>query len=322
MSEKSQPKKSPIKSDNPFDKSSKSASDQPAKFDEPIIRAALENLAKGNAAYAKFNARIVQTRQTVLGVRTPALRTFAKKLARQISGYDDAAELLRIIDDKIFEEVLLVGFALNYAKNLTTGERIALTKIYLEKVDSWAQIDTFIGKYPAAALDEYWNFALECLGSSREMAVRCGLIILFENFLTSEKIDEVLAKVRAVKSDKYYVRMAAAWLYAEAAVNFYELILTELLRPEIDVWTKTKALSKMLESRRFSPAQKAEIRATRDELKSGAAKNSGIAAKKFGANLKKSAVKNHTDGTKISGNGVKNSADCGENNSAKTAERD
>jgi hypothetical protein len=54
--------------------------------------------------------------------------------------------------------------------------------------------------------------------------------------------------------------MALAWLYTEAAVNFYTQTLAELKRAEIDTWTRRKALQKMLESYRFSEVQKAEIR--------------------------------------------------------------
>jgi hypothetical protein len=57
--------------------------------------------------------------------------------------------------------------------------------------------------------------------------------------------------------------MGLAWLYAEAAVEHYDKTLAELARPGADPWTRRKAYQKMLESFRFTPAQKEEIRALR-----------------------------------------------------------
>ena len=49
--------------------------------------------------------------------------------------------------------------------------------------------------------------------------------------------------------------MALAWLYATAAVNFFEKTLAELENRQIDAWMRNKAYQKMRESRRFTPRQ-------------------------------------------------------------------
>ena len=53
--------------------------------------------------------------------------------------------------------------------------------------------------------------------------------------------------------------MALAWLYATAAVNFFELTLSELENEYVDTWTRNKAYQKMRESRRFTPEQQEVI---------------------------------------------------------------
>jgi hypothetical protein len=58
-----------------------------------------------------------------------------------------------------------------------------------------------------------------------------------------------------------------ARLYATAGVKFYDKTLAEIKRPEIDVWTKNKALQKMLESYRFTDKQKEEIRKLKNKQK-------------------------------------------------------
>jgi hypothetical protein len=49
-------------------------------------------------------------------------------------------------------------------------------------------------------------------------------------------------------------------LYATAGVKFYDKTLKEIKRVEVDIWTRNKALQKMLESYRFTDKQKEEIR--------------------------------------------------------------
>ena len=44
---------------------------------------------------------------------------------------------------------------------------------------------------------------------------------LMTNFLDKAHIDRVFAALRTVSHDGYYVKMAMAWLYATAAVNFF-----------------------------------------------------------------------------------------------------
>lgn len=62
--------------------------------------------------------------------------------------------------------------------------------------------------------------------------------------------------------------MGMAWLYASAAINFYDLTLGEIKNVNLNPWTKKKALTKMLESYQFTSEQKEQIRSLRSELNS------------------------------------------------------
>jgi len=157
----------------------------------------------------------VNTRQNLLGVRMPDLRDFAKNLARENGDFFDLKNFLEMINDEIYEEVLCAGLLIFYSRKLTADEKILLTKNYLAKVDSWAQIDSFVQNLnkekfaknsretSSEIREKYWHFAIETLYSDKEFFVRYGVMILFENFLNAEKIVNVFANLREIICDKY-----------------------------------------------------------------------------------------------------------------------
>ena len=218
----------------------------------------LTKLAEGNEAYAEFNKRIINTKMLVIGVRVPDLRRLARKLAPDVNAAD-ISELLTVQDES-FDYVLLCGLLIMHAR-LDDQTAIDLTRQYLPRVDSWAHIDVFVEKKRRFAGEVWWDFALACLQGEAELTVRYGVVSLMTNFLDEAHIDQVFAALRDIKHDGYYVKMALAWLYATAAVQFFELTLAELENGHADVWTRNKAYQKMRESRRFTPEQQDVIAA-------------------------------------------------------------
>ena len=212
----------------------------------------LTNLAQGNETYAAFNQRIVNTKMPVIGVRVPDLRRLARELAPDMSAADISK--LLTVQNESFDYVLLCGLLITHAR-LDDQTTIDLVKQYLPRVDSWAHIDTFVEKKRRFAGEIWWDFALECLQNEAEFTVRYGVVSLMTNFLDEAHIDQVFAALRGIKHDGYYVKMVLAWLYATAAVHFFELTLAELENEHIDAWTCNKAYQKMRESRRFTPEQ-------------------------------------------------------------------
>lgn len=225
-------------------------------YDDIVTK--LAKLAEGNETYVEFNKRIVNTKMPVIGVRVPDLRRLARELAPDMSAAD-ISELLTVQDES-FDYVLLCGLLITHAR-LDDQTAIDLTKQYLPRVDSWAHIDVFIEKKRRFAGEVWWDFALACLQGEAELTVRYGVVSLMTNFLDEAHIDQVFAALRDIKHDGYYVKMALAWLYATAAVQFFELTLAELENGHADVWTRNKAYQKMRESRRFTPKQQDVIAA-------------------------------------------------------------
>ncbi|MFV0485010.1 MAG: DNA alkylation repair protein [Candidatus Saccharimonadales bacterium] len=235
------------------------------KIDLEELRKELALLAAGNEEYAEFNKKIVKTEKSVLGVRTPALRKLAKDTAKAV----DSAEISLLLDGvntEIYEEILLAGLVINYAK-LSDGEKLELTKKFLKLADNWAHIDMFAEKQRRKYDRElWWDYSLLCLKSDAEFVVRYGVINLMSNYLDDEYLDRTLIEVRAVKHDGYYVKMGLAWLYATAAVYDFERVMSELADNPIDPWVKRKAYTKMIESYQITPEQKEQIREARGKL--------------------------------------------------------
>jgi 3-methyladenine DNA glycosylase AlkD len=270
-------------------------------------RERLNELARGNEEYAEFNRRIVNTSQRVLGVRMPDLRQLARSLARDLD-FAAAQKFIKFASGEVYEEVLLCGLIINYAK-LTAAEKIKLTRQFLKYVDNWAAVDCCAARLPKGPTlrqerDLWWEFALECLDSTAEFTARYGVVLLMTNSIDpfsknltvtaskakqssnnhldyftspsspelglarndSNSLSEVFAALRRVRHDGYYVKMALAWLYATAAVKYFDQTLAEINRPGLDVWTRRKALTKMLESYRFTPEQKTQIREFRGRI--------------------------------------------------------
>ena len=66
----------------------------------------------------------------------------------------------------------------------------------------------------------------------------------------------MLQLVADVKSDEFYVKMAAAWYFSVALVKQYDAALPYIQNKQLDPWTHNKAIQKALESRRISPETK------------------------------------------------------------------
>ena len=79
-------------------------------------------------------------------------------------------------------------------------------------------------------------------------------------YLNDKYIDKVIENIRKVKSDKYYVQMAIAWLLSVSYIKQKEKTLEYLANNDLDDFTYKKALQKIIESYRVSKQEKEIIR--------------------------------------------------------------
>ena len=225
-------------------------------------REKLAELARGNESLAGNTEKLVVSGKRMLGVRMADLRKLAKEQVKGL-GAEDIRVFMVSIDEGIYDEVMLTGLMIDGAK-IADAEKIALMRVYLTKVDSWALIDSVAMGKKKLDRELWWEFIDECLASPEEFSVRYGLVLMISNFLG--ELSRVLERANRVRHDAYYVKMALAWLYSEVALEDYELAMAEMRDETKDTWVRRKALTKMLESYRIDDEQKASVRKLRDEL--------------------------------------------------------
>ena len=85
-------------------------------------------------SFADFQAKLLPTveHSSIIGVRIPILRDIAKELLRN----DEAADLMKTLPHRFFEENLLHGIFISEMKDF--DECLAETERFLPFVDNWA----------------------------------------------------------------------------------------------------------------------------------------------------------------------------------------
>ena len=202
--------------------------------------------------YRDFQVKLIPTvdPEAIIGVRTPALRKYAKQLSRK-EGIDAFLEQL---PHTYFDENQLHAFILSEMKDY----EICVKKVdhFLPYVDNWATCDQLSPKVFKKHRPELLKEIRRWIKSGETYTVRFGIGMLMQHFLDEDfdpAYPEMVAKIR---SDQYYVNMMIAWYFATALAKQYDAALPYVENMRLDAWTHNKAIQKAAESYRVSPDQK------------------------------------------------------------------
>lgn len=211
-------------------------------------------------AYQKFQASLLPTLppQSILGVRMPLLRAYAKILAKS----PELPAFLQDLPHRYYEENQLHAVLLSGCPDY--GICIQDVQRFLPYVDNWSTCDALrprvFRKNPGALLDEIWLW----LNSAHPYTVRFAIAMLMEHFLDDGAFDmRYPAAVAALRSTEYYVNLMVAWYFATALAKQYDSVLPFLENSALDPWTRRKTIQKAIESRRLTTEQKAYLRSLR-----------------------------------------------------------
>lgn len=202
--------------------------------------------------YKEFQSRLIPniSSDKIIGVRIPQLRKIGKGLADNDFPWE------------YFEEVMLHGFYIGYAK-LSFENRLFLLDEFVPRIDNWAVCDCvcsglkFINKNKA----EFLEYLKKYMDSEQEYEIRFAIVVLMNYYLDEEYSDFAVDYFKSIKSDYYYVNMAAAWALSVAFVKFRNKVMPLI---ENNVLTKeihNMAISKIRDSFRVDKETKQYLQA-------------------------------------------------------------
>ena len=206
--------------------------------------------------FKAFNSKLMPTvaPETVIGVRTPALRALAKELR----GTETAARFMSVLPHEYFEEYALHAFLIEYIGDY--ADCVAALEKFLPYVDNWATCDMLAVKVMKNHLDTFIEEICRWMKSDRTYTIRFGIGMLMRYYLEDAFQMEYPEKVAQIRSEEYYVNMMRAWYFATALAKQYDKILPFIEKQKLDVWTHNKTIQKAIESYRITPEQKEYLR--------------------------------------------------------------
>lgn len=219
----------------------------------------------GDEAYRDFHAALVPdiAKETIIGVRTPLLRKYAKRL---IDEKKDLA-FLDCLPHYYYDENTLHGFIIAYMKNF--DKCLAAVEKFLPYINNWATCDLMKPKVFASNRKELLKAIKRWISSPEQdtYTVRYAIVMLMTHFLSENFSSEINFLVASIDSDDYYIKMAAAWYFASALSKQYPYTIELFETNAIPEWVHNKAISKALDSRCIARPRKEYLKTLRQKHK-------------------------------------------------------
>ena len=206
--------------------------------------------------YAAFQAKVIPTAdaESIIGVRTPELRSLAKRIFKD----EDTALFLECLPHQYFDENQLHAFVISLEKDFY--KCIAEVEAFLPFIDNWATCDQLSPKAFKKEPEKLLPYIDTWIRSDKVYTVRFAIGMLMEHFLGERFHPKYADMAAAVRSDEYYINMMVAWYFATALAKQYSSILPYIEGKKLDDWTHNKTIQKCVESNRISAEQKAYLK--------------------------------------------------------------
>ncbi len=208
--------------------------------------------------YKNFHTKLMPgiDPDTVIGVRTPDIKSFAKELSKN----ENVDDFLNDIPHKYYDENNLHGFIICHEKDYDlTVEKLNL---FLPQVNNWATCDllkpaSFKKKNNRQRLLDYIK---ELIKSDHVYTKRFGIGMLMAHFLDEDFSPEYPEMIAQINCDEYYIMMMCAWYFATALAKQYDAVVPFIENRALDKRTHNKAIQKAVESYRITDEQKAYLK--------------------------------------------------------------
>lgn len=226
---------------------------------EQMVQAQL--FAMQDPQYRQFHCKLMPTvkQETVIGIRTPELRKFAKAFSKT----PEAAVFLEILPHKYYEENNLHGFLIESMRGY--DQTIVALDAFLPYVDNWATCDLMRPKIFQKHLPELLEQIKKWIASDHTYTIRFGIEMLMTFYLDDQFEPEYLEWAAHVRSEEYYVNMMIAWYFATALAKQYKAALPYLEKNRLAPWTHNKTIQKAVESYRITDDAKTYLRSLKQK---------------------------------------------------------
>lgn len=221
------------------------------------IRAGL--FAMQDPKYRDFHAKLIPNvgKEAIIGVRTPALRKYAKEAAKK----PEIQEFLAALPHPYYDENNLHGFVIEQIKDF--NQCMEAVEAFLPYIDNWATCDMLSPKVFGKHTDRLLPAVRRWIASEETYTVRFGVNMLMRFYLDEEFRPEFLELAADIQSEAYYVKMVIAWYFATALAKQYDAALPFLEQKRLEAWTHNKAIQKARESCRITAEQKEYLKTLR-----------------------------------------------------------
>ncbi len=209
--------------------------------------------------YKQFQSKLVPniSPDTILGVRTPDLRTIAK----EVSASGDRDAFLTDLPHRYYEENLIHFFVLALVKDF--DECVQGVEAFLPYVDCWPVSDQATPKAFAKNHRKLLPYIRKWIVSEHVYTARFGIRMLMNEFLGNDFREEYLELAASKKGDDYYLKMMIAWYFATALAKKYDETIPYFENRKLDAWVHRKAIQKAVESYRVTDEHKEHLKSLR-----------------------------------------------------------
>ncbi len=211
--------------------------------------------------YRDFHSKLLPgiDKETIIGIRTPVLRKFAKQFAQTA----EVKEFLGGLPHTYYEEnnlhMMLISGMKDYETCLAEVER------FLPYINNWATCDLPMPKCFAKNKEALFPVVKQWLASSHTYTMRYGIGVLMNFYLDNDFKPEYIKLVSKVQSDEYYVNMMIAWYLATALAKQWEAAIPYLEQHKLSPWVHRKTIQKAVESYRITDEQKVYLKGLREK---------------------------------------------------------
>ena len=209
--------------------------------------------------YKDFHSKLMPTinPNSIIGIRVPVLRDYAKKLFKENS-IESLNPFLKNLPHEFYEENNIHAFIIEKINNF--DECIFYLENFLPCIDNWATCDMLNPKIFKTNYEKLLEKIYQWINSDSVYTVRFAIGMLMRYFLDEKFETKYLDLVVSINSEEYYINMMRAWFFATALAKQYEQTLPYIKNYSLDKWTHNKSIQKAKESFRITKDQKEELK--------------------------------------------------------------